>query len=71
MPQLYMISKTEEADSMMSHYLFALCSYRALYVVNWVYRYYLEDYYDLIAAVSGCVQTILNVTSFIYASQKV
>ena len=54
-----MVSKTGEAESITSHYLFALGSYRALYVVNWVYRYYFEGYYDLIAVVSGCVQTIL------------
>lgn len=54
-----MVSKTGEAESITSHYLFALGSYRALYLVNWVYRYYLEGYYDLIAVVSGCVQTIL------------
>ena len=59
MPQLYMVSKTGEAESITSHYLFALGSYRALYLVNWVYRYYLEGYYDLIAVVAGCVQTIL------------
>ena len=59
MPQLYMISKTGEAETITSHYLFALGSYRALYIVNWVYRYYTEGFYDLIAIVAGCVQTAL------------
>ena len=59
MPQLYMVSKTGEAESITSHYLFALGSYRALYLVNWVYRYYFEGFYDIIAVVAGCVQTIL------------
>ena len=36
LPQLFMVSKTGEAESITSHYLFALGSYRALYIVNWV-----------------------------------
>lgn len=59
MPQLYMISKTGEAETITSHYLFALGSYRGLYIVNWIFRYYTEGFYDLIAVVAGCVQTAL------------
>ena len=59
LPQLFMISKTGEAETITSHYLFALGMYRALYIVNWVYRYYYEGFFDIIAVVAGCVQTIL------------
>ena len=59
LPQLFMISKTGEAETITSHYLFALGSYRALYILNWLYRYYYEGFFDLIAIVAGCVQTIL------------
>lgn len=38
LPQLFMVSKTGEAESITSHYLFALGSYRALYILNWVSR---------------------------------
>lgn len=54
-----MISKTGEAESITSHYLFALGSYRGLYILNWIYRYYVEGHYDIIAIISGIVQTIL------------
>lgn len=54
-----MVSKTGEAESITSHYLFALGSYRALYILNWIYRYVMEDHYDLIAIVAGIVQTVL------------
>jgi len=54
-----MISKTGEAETITSHYLFALGSYRALYILNWIYRYYSEGFLDLIAVVAGCVQTVL------------
>ena len=59
MPQLYMISKTGEAETITSHYLFALGLYRGLYIANWIFRYYTEEFYDLIAIVAGCVQTAL------------
>ena len=36
LPQLYMLSKTGEAETITSHYLFALGIYRALYILNWV-----------------------------------
>jgi ER lumen protein retaining receptor len=59
LPQLFLVSKTGEAETITSHYLFALGSYRALYLLNWVYRYYVEGFYDLIAIVAGVVQTVL------------
>ena len=42
LPQLFMVQKTGEAESITSHYLFALGSYRGLYILNWIYRYYAE-----------------------------
>jgi hypothetical protein len=59
LPQLFLVSKTGEAESITSHYLFALGSYRALYLLNWIYRYYFENHYDIIAIVAGVVQTVL------------
>ena len=53
------MSKTGEAENITSHYLFALGSYRALYILNWIYRYYTEGHIDTIAIVAGVVQTIL------------
>ncbi|KXS19880.1 ER lumen protein retaining receptor [Gonapodya prolifera JEL478] len=59
LPQLYMLQTTGEAESITAHYLFALGSYRALYLANWVWRYYTESYVDWIAWVAGAVQTAL------------
>ena len=42
LPQLFMVSKTGEAESITSHYLFALGAYRGLYIFNWIYRYQFE-----------------------------
>lgn len=58
MPQLFMITKTGEAESITTHYLFFLGLYRALYIGNWVWRYQSEGFFDQIAVVSGVVQTI-------------
>ena len=60
LPQLFMMSRTGEADSITTHYIFALGSYRALYVVNWIYRIFTETgYSDWIAWSAGLVQTAL------------
>ncbi|XP_076337061.1 ER lumen protein-retaining receptor 2 [Tachypleus tridentatus] len=59
LPQLFMVSKTGEAETITSHYLFCLGLYRALYIFNWIYRYYFEGFYDMIAIVAGVVQTVL------------
>jgi len=59
LPQLFMVSKTGEAESITSHYLFALGAYRGLYILNWIYRYYAEGFYDSIAIIAGIIQTVL------------
>ncbi|XP_076163732.1 ER lumen protein-retaining receptor [Ptiloglossa arizonensis] len=71
LPQLFLVSKTGEAESITSHYLFALGSYRGLYLLNWVYRYYAQDHYDLIVIVSGLVQTVLYCDFFYLYITKV
>lgn len=71
LPQLFMISKTGEAETITSHYLFCLGSYRALYILNWVYRFYFEGFFDLIAVVAGCVQTVLYCDFFYLYITKV
>ncbi|KAL3273236.1 hypothetical protein HHI36_014690 [Cryptolaemus montrouzieri] len=71
LPQLFMVSKTGEAESITSHYLFALGSYRGLYILNWIYRYVMENYHDLIAIVAGFVQTVLYCDFFYLYITKV
>ncbi|KAJ1783082.1 endoplasmic reticulum retention protein [Coemansia sp. RSA 2399] len=65
LPQLFQMSRTGEADNITSHYVFALGGYRALYLINWIYRYCTEDdYVDYIAWASGVVQTALYADFF-------
>ena len=71
LPQLFMVSKTGEAESITSHYLFALGAYRGLYILNWIYRYYSEGFYDLIAIFAGIIQTVLYCDFFYLYITKV
>jgi len=71
LPQLFMISKTGEAETITTHYLFALGLYRGLYLINWIFRYYYEGFFDLIAIVAGVVQTILYCDFFYLYITKV
>jgi len=72
LPQLIMVQRHAKnnqgsVQNITSHYVFALGAYRALYLVNWFYRYFTEDnYYDAIAWVAGTVQTLLYVDFFYY-----
>jgi len=65
LPQLFQLQRTGEAESITSHYLFALGGYRALYIFNWIYRYFAEGFYDWIAIIAGIVQTLLY-SDFLY-----
>jgi len=61
LPQLFMLQRTGEAETITTHYLFALGIYRALYIPNWLYRYFIEvpSFFDPIAVVAGIIQTVL------------
>ncbi|KAF2454545.1 putative ER lumen protein retaining receptor [Lineolata rhizophorae] len=59
LPQLFMLQRTGEAETITTHYLFALGLYRALYIPNWIYRYFFENHFDVISVIAGIIQTIL------------
>ncbi|RKP13952.1 ER lumen protein retaining receptor [Piptocephalis cylindrospora] len=59
LPQLHLLQQSGEAETITTHYLAALGGYRALYLVNWIYRYFTEGYVDVIAWCAGLVQTAL------------
>ncbi|XP_039090170.1 ER lumen protein-retaining receptor 1 [Hyaena hyaena] len=71
LPQLFMVSKTGEAETITSHYLFALGVYSTLYLFNWIWRYHFEGFFDLIALVAGLVQTVLYCDFFYLYITKV
>ena len=59
LPQLFMLQRTGEAETITTHYLFALGAYRALYIPNWMYRYFTEGHFDAHSVFAGIIQTIL------------
>lgn len=67
MPQLLMIFKMGRTEIITTFYLITLGSYRAWYLVNWVYRYRTEGYFDIVAIAAGIVQTVLYVAFFLAA----
>ncbi|KAK6454952.1 Erd2 protein [Scheffersomyces xylosifermentans] len=56
-PQLFILQRTGEAENITTHYIFSLGLYRALYIPNWIYRYWVEGHFDYISVVAGLVQT--------------
>lgn len=66
MPQLFMLQRTGEAETITTHYLAALGLYRALYIPNWIYRYVAEEGHkvDWIAVIAGIIQTIMYTDFF-------
>lgn len=60
LPQLFMLQRTGEAETITTHYLFALGAYRALYIPNWIWRFFTENHYwDPIPVIAGIIQTVL------------
>ncbi|XP_052068749.1 ER lumen protein-retaining receptor-like isoform X2 [Mytilus californianus] len=68
LPQFFMIIKNGEVERMIGYYLFAMGSYRALHIMNWMYRYKIEGFYNAIAANSGLLQSILYIIFLILYS---
>jgi ER lumen protein retaining receptor len=54
LPQLFMLQRTGEADTITTHYLFALGLYRALYIPNWIWRSF-----QPVPIIAGIIQTLL------------
>lgn len=59
MPQMFLLQKTGEAETITTHFLLCLGSYRAFYLLNWIYRYFFGKPPDKISVLAGIVQTIL------------
>lgn len=44
-PQLTLLQKTQNIDNLTGNYVFLLGSYRGLYILNWIYRYFTEPHF--------------------------
>lgn len=72
LPQLFQLSQTGEAETITTHYLFALGAYRGFYILNWIYKYFtLPHFHDWIAVGAGILQTTLYADFFYIYVTKV
>lgn len=68
LPQLFVLQRYGEVENLTANYVFLLGIYRALYILNWIYRSYHETYYrhNWVVYSCGIVQTCLYVDFFYY-----
>ena len=67
LPQLFVLHRTQRIANFTSHYVFTLGAYRALYILNWIYRFFTEYYYrQYIVWIAGVVQTALYCDFFLH-----
>ncbi|KAI5657414.1 hypothetical protein M9H77_26207 [Catharanthus roseus] len=67
LPQLILLQRYRNIDNLTGNYVFLLGAYRALYLLNWMYRFFLENHkYRWIPWISGLVQTALYADFFYY-----
>mmetsp|Transcript_3622 Transcript_3622/g.13112 ORF Transcript_3622/g.13112 Transcript_3622/m.13112 type:complete len:207 (-) Transcript_3622:87-707(-) len=67
LPQLVLLQRTCNVDTLTGNYVFLLGSYRTLYIMNWVYRFVAEPgYRQWIVWISGLIQTGLYCDFFYY-----
>jgi ER lumen protein retaining receptor len=67
-PQLVVLQRYGEVENLTGNYVFFLGSYRALYILNWVYRSQTEPRYrhHWLTYICGAIQTILYADFFYY-----
>ena len=71
LPQLVLLQRTKNIDTLTGNYVFLLGGYRALYLLNWIYRYLTEPgYSQWIVWFSGLIQTALYCDFFYYYLQS-
>ncbi|WFC95898.1 endoplasmic reticulum retention protein [Malassezia brasiliensis] len=73
LPQMFLLQRLGEAETITTHYIFALGAYRTMYLFNWVYRLIFEHkhHFDYIAFIAGLVQTGLYADFFYIYYEKV
>lgn len=71
LPQLFMIQRTGKAETMTTHYIFALGIYRVLYLLNWVYKAIFGKGSDWVSVGGGLIQAALYSDFFYVYHNKV
>jgi len=68
LPQLIVLQRYREVENLTGNYIFFMGSYRALYILNWIYRAYTEKHYQhhYVVYFCGVLQTCLYADFFYY-----
>lgn len=68
LPQLITLQRYREVENLTGNYIFFMGSYRALYILNWIYRSYNEPFYrhHYVVYFCGVLQTLLYADFFYY-----
>lgn len=71
-PQLIVLQRYREVENLTANYVFFLGAYRALYIINWIYRSYHEAYYkhNYLVYICAIVQTCLYLDFFYYYVER-
>lgn len=65
-PQLMLLQQIREVENITSHFVGAMGSYRAFYLLNWIYRYMEDGHVRWVGWIGGIVQTALYLDFFYY-----
>ena len=68
MPQLVVLQRYREVENLTGNYVFFMGAYRALYILNWIYRANTEAHYKhhWVVYICGVIQTLLYADFFYY-----
>jgi len=66
LPQLFVLRKYRLVENLPGKFMICLGSYRAMYILNWIYRSYTQPGYqhNWITSICGVVQTLIYVDFF-------
>lgn len=70
LPQLVLIQKMKEVENLTSNFVGCMGAYRFFYILNWIYRYYTEDYVTYVGWIGGVIQTALYCDFFYYYAKS-
>lgn len=68
LPQLIVLQRYREVENLTGNYIFFMGAYRALYILNWIYRAQTEPHYKhhFVVYFCGVLQTLLYADFFYY-----
>merc|ERR1719502_2654081 len=64
------IPQVREVENLTSDFVGTMGLYRAFYILNWVYRYFADDYVNWVGWLGGFVQTALYCDFFYYYAKS-